>query len=184
MRPGFEEFGIGCTDMHTWTIAGKQVPVSSTHDLVRQVSQAARATLWRAQTKRRLHLRGPDKHMPRRGCNGGVARRTKKPEGCSNDEHRLGRQRLHTDTGMHSWGGGGGGGAAVKRGLQVVWGCTRRLDALYPRLSTHPSIAKWIPDCLQYIGNVPEGWLQRPGSHEMDAEHLWGLRMQLQAAAK
>lgn len=79
---------------------------------------------------------------------------------------------------------GGGGGAAVKRGLQVVWGCTRRLDALYPTLSTHPSIAKWTPDCLQYIGNVPEGWLQRPGSHEMDAEHLWGLRMQLQAAAK
>lgn len=64
-RHELEEFGIGCTDMHTWNIEGKKVPVSGTQDLARQVPGAARAALRRAQATRRLHLRGLEKAATR-----------------------------------------------------------------------------------------------------------------------
>lgn len=58
MRHEVEKYDIGCTDMNTWDINGRRVHIGGTQDLALQVAGVARAALWGAQGKRRMHFRG------------------------------------------------------------------------------------------------------------------------------
>lgn len=177
LRHELEKYGIGCTSMDAWDITGNRVQVTRTQGLALQLAGAARAALWRAEARLTMHLRGLERGRDEAAM--AALTRTHEPEGCGHDGSCF-ADSVYTPARAHlRWGFAGGctlcGGAEQGDWLHYINDCPHALRS---------ADAPWMPDCLRYMGNAPAGWLQTPGSREMEAEDSWETRIQFPAVAR